>query len=215
MKPALLIFDMDGVLVDSEPIANRIMHKHLAAAGVPIDYETSMRRYIGRKMGYTVADVRDNFGIVLPPEFERVCREETLAAYETELKPVAGAAAAIAALAFARCVASSSDPARIAKSLTLAGLDRYFEGRCFSATMVKHGKPAPDLFLFAAKRLGAAPGECLVIEDTLVGLQAARAAGMKSLAYAGAKHTPEEQLAALATRVFRHMDELPAMIADV
>jgi HAD superfamily hydrolase (TIGR01509 family) len=215
MNPALLIFDMDGVLVDSEPIANRIMHKHLVAAGVPLDYETSMRRYIGRKMGYTVADVRDNFGIGLPPEFERVCREETLAAYETELQPVAGVAAAIAALPFARCVASSSDPTRIAKSLTLAGLDRFFEGRCFSATMVKHGKPAPDLFLFAAKKLGAEPAACLVIEDTLVGLEAARAAGMKSLAYAGAGHTPEEALAALATRTFRHMDELPAMVAGL
>ncbi len=215
MKPALLVFDMDGVLVDSEPIANRIMHKHLVAAGVKIDYETSMRRYIGRKMGYTVADVRDNFGIALPPEFERVCREETLAAYETKLKAVAGVAAAIAALPFARCVASSSDPTRIAKSLAIAGLAELFEGRCFSATMVKNGKPAPDLFLFAAKTMGAAPDDCLVIEDTLVGLEAARAAGMKSLAYAGANHTPEDQLAALATQIFRHMDELPAIVAGL
>lgn len=215
MKPALLVFDMDGVLVDSEPIANRIMHRHLVAAGVKIDYDTSMRRYIGRKMGYTVADVRDNFGIVLPAEFERVCREETLAAYETELKAVAGVAKAIAALPFARCVASSSDPTRIAKSLSIAGLDKFFEGSCFSSTMVKHGKPAPDLFLFVAKTLGAEPKDCLVIEDTLVGLEAARAAGMKSLAYAGANHTPEDQLAALATQVFRHMDELPALVASL
>jgi HAD superfamily hydrolase (TIGR01509 family) len=213
MNPALLIFDMDGVLVDSEPIANRIMHRHLAASGVPLDLAASTRAYIGRKMGFVVADIRARFDIALPADFERRCREDTLAAYESELRPVAGVRAAIESLPFARCLASSSDPARIARSLAIAKLDDLIPPDArFSSTMVAHGKPAPDLFLFAAARMGADPADCLVIEDTLVGLEAARAAGMAALAYAGAGHTPRDELAALAARAFDRMDELPGLV---
>ena len=213
MTPALLIFDMDGVLVDSESIANRIMHAHLAAAGVPMDRPTATRTYIGRKMGFVVADIRARFGIELPADFERRCREDTLAAYETELEPVAGVRAAIEALPMPRCLASSSDPSRIARSLEIAKLDDLFaDATRFSSTMVANGKPAPDLFLFAAGRMGASPAECLVIEDTKVGLEAARAAGMTALAYAGAGHTPRGELEALAARAFDRMAELPALV---
>lgn len=213
MKPALLIFDMDGVLVDSEPIANRIMHARLAGAGVPMDLPTATRAYIGRKMGFVVADVRARFGIELPADFERRCREDTLAAYETELHPVAGVRAAIESLNLARCLASSSDPARIARSLAIAKLDDLIPADArFSSTMVAHGKPAPDLFLFAAARMGASPADCLVIEDTKVGLEAARAAGMTAFAYAGAGHTPRDELEALAAHAFDRMDDLPGLM---
>lgn len=216
MSPPLLIFDMDGVLVDSEPIANRIMHAHLAAAGVPMDLPAATRAYIGRKMGFVVADIRARFGIELPADFERRCREDTLAAYETELKPVAGVRAAIEALAMPRCLASSSDPTRIARSLEIAGLgDLFAAATRFSSTMVAHGKPAPDLFLLAAARMGNAPSECLVIEDTKVGLEAARAAGMTALAFAGAGHTPRGELEALAARAFDRMDDLPGLVQSL
>lgn len=216
MIPALLIFDMDGVLVDSEPIANRIMHRHLAAAGVPLDLAAATRRYIGRKDSFVAGDVRAHFGIELPADFERRCREDTLAAYETELRPVAGIRAAIEALPVARCLASSSDPARIARSLEIAGIDDLLAPAArFSSTMVANGKPAPDLFLFAAARMGADPAACVVIEDTPVGLQAARAAGMTALGYAGAGHTPEAELRALATHVFARMADLPALVQSL
>jgi HAD superfamily hydrolase (TIGR01509 family) len=208
----LVIFDMDGVLVDSERIANRILHEDLRAAGVDLTLEESTRSFVGRKAGWTVANVRERWGIVLPADFEKRLRERTLAAYEGELRAVDGIEAALDALALPYCLASSSDPMRIEKSLSLCGLARRFEGRTFSATQVKNGKPAPDLFLLAAATMGFEPARCAVVEDTLVGLAAANAAGMPAFAYAGAGHTPRGELAATGATVFDRMAELPALL---
>ncbi len=212
MSAALVIFDMDGVLVDSERIANRILHEDLRAAGVDLTLEESTRSFVGRKAGWTVANVRERWGIVLPADFEKRLRERTLAAYDGELRAVDGIEAALDALALPYCLASSSDPTRIDKSLSLCGLSARFEGRTFSATQVKHGKPAPDLFLFAAERMGVGPARCVVVEDTLVGLAAAKAAGMPAFAYAGAGHTARGELAATGATVFDRMAELPALL---
>lgn len=213
MKFELVLFDMDGVLVDSERIANRILHEDLRAAGVDLTLEESTRSFVGRKAGWTVANVRERWGVVLPPDFEKRLRERTLAAYDGELKAVDGIEAALDTIGRPYCLASSSDPTRIEKSLSLCGLADRFAGRTFSATQVKNGKPAPDLFLFAAERMGAAPRHCAVVEDTLVGLEAARAAGMAAFAYAGAGHTARDALVATGATVFDRMAELPGLIS--
>jgi HAD superfamily hydrolase (TIGR01509 family) len=212
MRAALVIFDMDGVLVDSERIANRILHEDLRAAGVDLTLEESTRSFVGRKAGWTVANVRERWGIVLPADFEKRLRERTLAAYDGELRAVDGIEAALDALTLPYCLASSSDPTRIDKSLSLCGLAERFKGRTFSATQVKNGKPAPDLFLLAAATMGFEPAHCVVVEDTLVGLAAAKAAGMPAFAYAGAGHTARDELAATGATVFDRMAELPALL---
>jgi HAD superfamily hydrolase (TIGR01509 family) len=204
----LVIFDMDGVLVDSERIANRIFHAMLAEHGVPLALDQSTRRYVGRSMAFAIADVEKSFGIVLPQDFAEIERTRVLAAYEGELQAVAGVPELLEGLALPFCLASSSDPPRIERSLELCGLAAHFEGRCFSATQVANGKPAPDLFLFAAARMGFAPADCAVVEDSLAGLAAAKAAGMKAYAYAGAGHTDRGELAATGAMVIDRMAEL-------
>ncbi|MBI3505548.1 MAG: HAD family phosphatase [Proteobacteria bacterium] len=213
MKFGLVIFDMDGVLVDSERIANRILYEDLRANGVDLTLEESVRSFVGRKAGWTVANVRERWGIELPADFEKRLRERTLAAYEGELRVVEGVEAVLDGLQVPFCLASSSDPLRIERSLGLCGLARRFDGRSFSSTQVKNGKPAPDLFLFAAERMGVSPKHCAVVEDTLVGLAAAKAAGMPAFAYAGAGHTPPEELAATGATVFGRMAELPVLLS--
>lgn len=211
----LVIFDMDGVLVDSETIANRIFHEILAAHGVPLTLAQTTKRYVGRSMKSAVADIETSFGIVLPADFIERERAQVLEAYKRELKPVAGVPELLENFAWPFCLASSSDPARIAASLKLCGIDRFFEGRTFSAAQVANGKPAPDLFLFAARQMGVAPADCRVVEDTLAGLAAAKAAGMKAFAYAGAGHTERAELAATgAVLIDRMADLATALRAD-
>lgn len=211
----LVIFDMDGVLVDSETIANRVFHAALAQHGVPLSLAETTRRYIGRSMKSAVADIEQSFGIVLPADFAETEQAQVRAAYQSELKPVAGVPELLANFAWPFVLASSSDPARIAYSLKLCGLAHFFEGRTFSAAQVANGKPAPDLFLLAARRMGVDPARCCVVEDTLAGLAAANAAGMKAFAYAGAGHTDRAELAATgATLIDRMADLAMALRAD-
>lgn len=213
MSLDLVIFDMDGVLVDSETIANRILHEALVEKGVPLTLEESTRSFVGRKAGWTVAHVRERYGIELSPDFEASLRTRTLAAFETGLRAVDGIEAALEALDLPFCLASSSDPTRIEKSLALCGLFESFRGRTFSSVQVKNGKPAPDLFLLAAATMGTTPARCAVVEDTLVGLAAAKAAQMRAFAYAGAGHTPRAELAATGATVFDRMADLPGLIS--
>ncbi|MCA3260848.1 MAG: HAD-IA family hydrolase [Telmatospirillum sp.] len=208
----LVVFDMDGVLVDSERIANRIFHAELAEHGVPLTLEQATRRYVGRSMASAIADIEKSFGIVLPPDFAETERAKVLAAYEGELQAVEGVPELLEGLALPFCLASSSDPPRIRRSLELCGLLPHFDGRCFSAAQVANGKPAPDLFLFAATTMGFAPADCVVIEDTLAGLSAAKAAGMKAYAYAGAGHTDRGELAATGAVVIDRMAELATVL---
>ncbi len=212
MRPRLVVFDMDGVLVDSERIANRIFHAMLVEQGVLLSLEQAMRRYIGRSMAFAVSDIEKSFGIVLPPDFAETERAKVLAAYEGELQAVAGVPELLEGLDLPFCLASSSDPPRIQRSLELCALAAHFEGRCFSASQVANGKPAPDLFLFAAAQMGFAPADCVVIEDSLAGLAAAKAAGMKAYAYAGAGHTDRGELAATGAVVVDRMAELAKVL---
>jgi HAD superfamily hydrolase (TIGR01509 family) len=208
----LIVFDMDGVLVDSEPIANRILHRHLAALGVPMTLDQVTRDTLGLSTASMCRLIQARYGIVIPPETLAVQRAEVFAAYETELKPVAGIVEALAALPQPRCVASSSSPETIAVSLRITGLDRHFGANLFSAHQVERGKPHPDLFLYAARRMGHAPGRTAVVEDSVPGVTAGVAAGMSVFAYAGADHAHPRALAAAGGRVFADMRELPWLL---
>jgi HAD superfamily hydrolase (TIGR01509 family) len=209
----LVVFDLDGVLVDSEPIANRVLAAHLARLGVPVDLEATMRLFTGLSLPSCYALVRERFGIAVPDGFTAALQAETFARYRDELRPVPGVVAALARIALPKCVASSSEPEKIRLSLELTGLGAHFNGYLFSALEVARGKPHPDLFLHAARRMGAAPARTAVVEDSLPGIAAGRAAGMTVFAYGGAAHADRAALGASGARLFDDMAELPALLA--
>jgi len=189
--PGLVIFDCDGVLVDSEPIAMRVLLETLAEAGLELDPATGYERFLGRSL----ADMREilaaDFAVGLDDDALTRMRDRLYAGFRAELKAVPGVVEVLRRLDMPACVASSSQPERIRLSLEVAGLLPYFEGRIFSATMVARGKPAPDLFLLAARRMGFAPGACLVVEDSPAGIRAARAGGMAVVGFLGGSHAQD------------------------
>jgi HAD superfamily hydrolase (TIGR01509 family) len=191
MSPELVIFDCDGVLVDSEPIANRILVAALDEAGLRLSLDEVMVRYVGRSMASVVALAEDELGQPLPDGFLDRVQALTFAAFRRELRPIPGVAEALAALSMPVCVASSGSPEKIALSLSLTGLDRFFHGKVFSASEVARGKPHPDLFLYAARRMAVAEQACIVIEDSLPGIEAAKAAGMRVFGFSGGGHGGE------------------------
>lgn len=186
--PALVIFDCDGVLVDSEPLSLACLTAGLNRIGVAIDLDTVRSRFAGTSMVSIMGHIERDYGISAPPDFVAEVKAETLATFDRELRAMRGVAEAIRALNLPICVASSSDPVRLRHSLTLTGLLPLFSGNVFSSAQVQRGKPYPDLFLFAADRMGAAPPECLVIEDSVPGVTAAVAAGMPVVGFTGGGH---------------------------
>jgi len=207
----LVIFDCDGVLVDSEPISNRLLGEHLTAAGFPTSTEESVERYMGGSFASMLDDVRARFGLAVPEGFADRYHAELYATFDAELRAVEGIARVVDELCVATCVASSGSPERIRRVLRTTGLLERFEGRIFSAVEVARGKPAPDLFLHAAASMGVAPGACAVVEDSPRGVEAGVAAGMRVLGYAG-RTDPARLAAAGATRVFSAMGELPGLL---
>jgi len=187
-RPDLVIFDCDGVLIDSEVISARMLVAELADHGVVIDLPYVARHFLGRSYPVVLQQIRDEFGVLLPEGFEADYRRRLLAAFRKELRIMPEVRAVIEALAVGYSLATSSSPARLAESLELVGLDEMFRGRITTAAEVARGKPAPDLFLRAAEKAGVAPGRCLVIEDSLAGLRAGRAAGMEVWRFTGGSH---------------------------
>ncbi|CAA9489827.1 MAG: Putative phosphatase YieH [uncultured Solirubrobacteraceae bacterium] len=207
----LVILDCDGVLVDSEPISNRVLAEHLTAIGMPTTAEESMDRYMGGSLKAVLVDVQRRLGRAAPEDFVARYRADSYRAFESELQAVEGIEAALDALdGTPTCVASSGEHDKLRRTLGQTGLLPRFEGRIFSATEVARGKPAPDLFLHAAASMGADPARCAVVEDAPVGVQAALAAGMTVFAYAG--RTPKARLARDGVRVFGAMAELPGLL---
>ena len=203
-----VVFDCDGVLVDSEPISNRVLAVLLTEAGMPISPEGAVEAFMGRSWKNVLAWADERGG--LPEGFRRRYLDAMFAIFEEELQPVPGVAAALDAISLPNCVASSASVEKMRFTLGHTGLWDRFEGRIFSATEVAHGKPAPDLFLHAAAEMGVAPERCVVVEDAPPGAEAGRRAGMDVLGYAGL--TAPELLEAEGARVFRSMAELPALI---
>ena len=211
MAHELVIFDCDGVLVDSEPLSNRILAEHLTAIGLPTTFEDAVRDFMGRSWKTCTEIIEGRLGRPLPEGWADGYHADVFAAFERELEPVPGLPQALGAIDLPTCVASSSGHERIRTALTATGLLERFDGRIFSATEVEHGKPAPDLFLHAARRMGVAPGACVVVEDAPAGAEAGRRAGMTVLAYAGS--TSPALLEAQGATVFGSMEELPALIS--
>ncbi|MFJ5832502.1 HAD family hydrolase [Streptomyces sp. NPDC093089] len=213
MRYDLVIFDNDGVLVDSEPISNTLLAGYLTELGHPTTYEESVRDYMGSAMHRIHELVEERSGERLPEGFDETFHARVFAAFERELEAVAGAGDVLKGLAEAGvsyCVASSGSHERIRVGHRKTGLDAWFrDGIVFSAEDVGRGKPAPDLFLHAAERMGVAPERCVVVEDSRLGVQAALAAGMD--VYGFTAMTPEEKLAG-AKGFFTRMDELPAIL---
>jgi HAD superfamily hydrolase (TIGR01509 family) len=183
-----VIFDCDGVLIDSELISARVLIAHLACVGVIVDMAYVRAHFLGRSFPKVAARVREDCGFALPDDFESAYRATLLTAFEAGLKPMPGIAAVLADLRVACCVATSSSPVRARRSLELTGLLAHFDGRIFTASEVANGKPAPDLFLHAARQMGVQPENCLVIEDSAPGIAAALAAKMRILHFTGGSH---------------------------
>lgn len=213
----LILFDCDGVLVDSELIGNRVLASHLSAHGYPMTAAESQRTFIGMTIPKVIAAVRSE-GVDLPDDFEATLRAKDEVAFQRELKPVAGVVEALHRLDdVPKAVASSGSRAKIAANLALTGLDRFFpDDRRFSAEMVRHPKPAPDLFLLASERCGERPDRTLVIEDTPLGIAAARAAGMRAIGFTGGSHAGPNLADVLrkagAERVIGEMGELISLL---
>ncbi|WP_030621106.1 HAD family hydrolase [Streptomyces achromogenes] len=213
MRYDLVIFDNDGVLVDSEPISNRLLAGYLTELGHPTSYEDSIRDYMGSAMHRVHDLVLERTGRRLPKDFGEVFHARVFAAFERDLRPVPGVTDVLEKLAadgVPYCVASSGSHERIRVGHRTTGLDRWFtDERIFSSEDVGRGKPAPDLFLYAAQRMGVAPGRCVVVEDSPLGVQAAVAAGMD--VYGFTAMTPPERLAG-AGRLFSDMGELAGLL---
>jgi HAD superfamily hydrolase (TIGR01509 family) len=204
----LVIFDCDGVLVDSEPIINRAHAEVLTACGYPISPEDLVERFCGMSDAEMLEIIEREWGRELPSFYFRRVGAIIEFGYRS-LAALPGVAEVLEALSLPVCVASSSAPEQIRRKLELTGLLAHFGGNLFSATMVSRGKPAPDLFLYTACRIGAEPARCLVIEDSLAGIVAARAAGMTAIGFCGGGHCGPQH----GTRLRAH--GAAAVIADM
>jgi HAD superfamily hydrolase (TIGR01509 family) len=207
----LVIFDCDGVLVDSEVLSCRIDAEFLTEIGVPYTAEEIARQFLGVSLKTMISRIESDRNCKLPDDFSDRLNRRLFGRFETDLKPIEGVREAILSLPYPRCVASSSLPERIALSLRVTGLSDLFD-HVFSASEVPRGKPAPDLFLHAANRMGVSPESCLVIEDSAAGVQAALAAGMRVIGFAGGSHCGPEHAEKLrqmgAAVVIKHMVDL-------
>ena len=212
----LLIFDCDGVLVDSEMIAHAAMAELMSALSRPMTTQEALGIFAGRSLRDALAAAEALLSAPIPHDVGVAAGQRLLERFRRELKPVEGVRQAIEALPYARCVASSSTPERLRVSLDVTGLAPLFGDNVFSADQVANGKPAADLFLFAARSLDAPPADCIVIEDSALGITAARAAGMGAIGFAGAGHADAQLAAQLAAAgadtVVRAMADLPAAV---
>jgi len=207
----LVIFDCDGVLVDSEPIAIRIDVDMFAELGLTVSEREVIERFVGRSPEVMGHAAEEQLGHPPPDGWMERGEERLRRAFAEQLRPVDGVKEALERIDIPVCVASSSGQESLRFKLELTGLYERFAGRIFSASEVANGKPAPDLFLYAASRMAAAPANCVVVEDSRYGVQAARAADMAVLAYAGGL-TPANVLEGPRTVVFGDMRELPRLL---
>lgn len=187
----LVIFDCDGVLVDSEPVSISVLVEAMREIGADIDEAGAYDRFLGRSLAAVTDYLKDECGLAVGQAFLDRIRHNLHDRFRHELKPIPGIAETLDALPLRRCVASSSQMERIRLSLTVTGLIDRLDPNIFSAQMVARGKPAPDLFLHAARHMETAPEDCIVIEDSPAGVEAARAAGMTVFVFAGGTHASQ------------------------
>ena len=211
-----MIFDCDGVLVDTEPLANASFSRALRAQGLDWSPEETIRRLMGLSLKSCVEICEAELGRKLPDDFLETMQAYTYQSFrDAPLQPIAGVKEAIVALQKAgcdTCVASSGSPEKMRFTLGLTGLWDLFEGRIYSASQVPRGKPFPDLFLHAALDMNVQPFDCVVVEDSVPGVRAARSAGMRALAYAGEPYANREALRQAGGQPFDHMKQLPELV---
>jgi HAD superfamily hydrolase (TIGR01509 family) len=210
-KPDLIIFDCDGVLVDSELLSCRCLSEVLAEFGIALSEEQALELFLGRSTKAIEQHYRD-LGQIVPEGFLPRLKSHVLKTFAGSLQPIPGIAAVIAELRAPFCVASSSDIDRVSLSLDVTGIRSHFSNRLYTAQMVRHGKPAPDLFLHAAEKMDTRPARTLVIEDSVSGVQAGKAAGMTVWGFVGGSHYRDRDghailSAAGADRVFARMSD--------
>ena len=214
----LVIFDCDGVLVDSELIFARVLGECLVEADFPATVDEALALGFGKNRATLCDAVESRFGRPLSDQFFETMRARTALVLERELQPIPGIEELLSTLPLPRCVASNGHLERVRERLTLTGLLRFFDPHVFSAIQVAAGKPAPDLFLFAAERLGMPPEGCIVVEDSPAGVAAAVAAGMPVVGFYGGSHCPEDHAerlgAAGCSRVFARMTDLAVFLRE-
>jgi HAD superfamily hydrolase (TIGR01509 family) len=216
----LIIFDCDGVLVDSEPLSMRVLLETVAEAGAIIHAKQGYELFLGKSLASVIQILRRDYGVAVSDDALSAMRQKLYALFRAELRPIEAIADALQAIELPSCVASSSQVERIRLSLQVTGLLSFFEDHIFSASMVEHGKPAPDLFLHAAQQMRIEPSRCIVIEDSPAGIEAAKRAGMRVFAFLGGSHarSPEHRrnIEAIGpTLVFDNMLDLPGLIDSV
>ena len=210
MKIDLVIFDCDGVLVDSEELSNRVLTEELGRLGLALEPRVAAARFTGLTLAHTLELAAAELGRELPAGFVERLQRRTYDVLRRSVRAVPGVEQALAAIRTPVCVASSGEPEKMRLTLGATGLLARFEGRMFSATEVARGKPHPDLFLHAAARMGAAAEHCVVVEDSSPGVQAARAAGMPALGYA--PHGDGAELLRHGATIFAEMTRLPGLL---
>jgi HAD superfamily hydrolase (TIGR01509 family) len=213
MPADLVIFDCDGVLIDSEPLSNRVLIESLNNFGLKLTYDEAIETFVGKSLKSNRTYIEERLGKPLPQDFIHTLEAKVIETFEKELQAIAGIHDALKSIVQPVCVASGSNPAWIRAALKVAGLLSYFDNNIFSASQVKHGKPAPDIFLFAAENMGFMPAQCAVVEDSPTGVQAGVAAGMKVLAYTGTFKS-EQLKDAGAHIIFEDMKKLPSLLAS-
>lgn len=206
----LLIFDCDGVLVDSEPLVNRLYVEMLGELGHVLDYEQSLSEFAGAAMTTRLQAFSQRLGWTASEEFPAKFEVRLYKAMAKELLPVAGVQDVLSNLQVLKCVASNGSLKEIAFRLHICGLAHYFGNALFSGTMVPRPKPYPDVFLAAAGAFGVVPSRCAVVEDSLTGVKAAVRAGMKVFGYSA--HTKACELTGAGAIAFASMDELPGLL---
>jgi HAD superfamily hydrolase (TIGR01509 family) len=212
----LVIFDCDGVLIDSELLSVRADRECLAEVGIDLSAEEIIDRYTGISLAEMLSDLEARYGRPLP-DFAVRHRQRLRPLFEAHLQAIPGVTEVLDGLLCRSCIASSGTPERLQHALSLVGLLDHFHPYVFSATEVARGKPAPDLFLHAAERMGVAPRRCVVIEDSVPGVAAAVAAGMPAMGFTGGAHCQPGHAARLAgagaALVIGRMAQLPAALA--
>ncbi|MFF3870015.1 HAD family hydrolase [Micromonospora sp. NPDC001898] len=203
----LVIFDCDGVLVDSEPIVSRVLADRMRQLGIQITDQECTRAFAGLDQAAAARLIADRLGGAVPSGWLDALTIAVDAALRAQVAPVPGIVPVLQQLRVPVCVASNGRPEKVALTLGTCGLAAYFESRIFTAAEVARGKPAPDLFLLAASRMGVPPARCVVVEDSESGVASARSAGMRVLRYAPGGSAPGP------LRAFRSMAELPSLLS--
>ena len=210
--PELVIFDCDGVLIDSEPIANRIFSEQLAMEGMHMTPEEVWHAFVGNSRDRCIALAGEMRGKPLPEGFAERWDRALHVALDVEARPVEGIPELLQSLPVPYCVASNGEPMHMQRGLAAAGLMPLVEGRLFSAALVERPKPAPDVYLHAARTMGVAPRHCAVVEDTPTGTRAGLAAGMRVFGYVGHPLNQRAELERLGAMTFSRMSQLPELL---